>query len=127
MTDPFRSLDELYVAADEYLDTGAISNYGPIEVWDVSQLTSLDRLFDSTRRNPLAVSFNADISRWNTSNVESMERTFYGARQFNRDLSGWDTSKVVNMNETFARATSFGGNIRHWNLSSVQTMAGMCK
>jgi len=42
-----------------------------------------------------AISFNQDISHWNTSNVLHMANMFEGATSFNQDISGWDTSKVV--------------------------------
>jgi hypothetical protein len=34
--------------------------------------------------------FNKPIGNWDVSNVETMERMFYGARKFNKDISKWD-------------------------------------
>lgn len=125
--EPIRTLDELHVAIDNFLATGLPNSiHGPIEQWDVSQLTSLDNAFDALRSR-MAAGFNRDISQWNTSQVASMVRTFAGAAAFDGDLSQWDTSNVVSLRETFAGATSFrGGNLRSWNVSAVQTTEGMC-
>ena len=41
-----------------------------------------------------AISANPDVSKWNTSNVTSMNNMFNGATSANPDVSGWDTSKV---------------------------------
>ena len=44
-----------------------------------------------------AYAFNGNISRWNTSNVTTMEGMFFNARSFNGNISGWDTSNVTTM------------------------------
>ena len=38
--------------------------------------------------------FNADLSRWNTSNVEDMSYMFMDCDIFKSDLSNWDVSKL---------------------------------
>ena len=38
--------------------------------------------------------FNGDISKWDVSNVESMNQMFYKS-EFNGDISNWDVSKVT--------------------------------
>ena len=43
----------------------------------------------------LAESFNGDLSKWSTSNVKNMARTFSGAKSFNSDISNWDVSTVM--------------------------------
>ena len=39
-----------------------------------------------------ANSFNADISKWDTTDFGNMYQMFSGARSFNQDLSRWDVS-----------------------------------
>ena len=58
--------------------------------WDVSNLTSMDGLFEG------ANSINQDIGAWDVSNVtpnawgwESMEDMFKDATSFNQDLTDW--------------------------------------
>lgn len=46
--------------------SGSNSRWGPIELWDVRQVTYMDHLFDEEH------DFNADLSRWDVSNVKSM-------------------------------------------------------
>lgn len=41
-----------------------------------------------------AVRFNADISRLDTSSVETMAAMFEDAESFNQDISDWDVSGV---------------------------------
>ena len=48
-----------------------------------------------------AKNFNQDISKWDVSNVLSMESMFRGALFFDQDLSGWNVVKVNN-SEHFA-------------------------
>ena len=38
------------------------------------------------------VTFNADISGWDTSGVTNMAYMFYNARQFARDITSWEGS-----------------------------------
>merc|ERR1719487_1898219 len=64
--------------------------------------------------------FNADISKWNTPGVTTMNRMFYGATAFNRDIADWDVSSVTDMREMFYGATSFNHDIRHWNVRNVR-------
>lgn len=60
------------------------SQYGSMEDWDVSQITDFSQLFDATNRNPSAATFDADISRWNTSSSTSMAAMFRGCTNFNQ-------------------------------------------
>ena len=75
--------------------------FGPIEEWDVSEVTDMRELFKGQKE------FNENLSRWDVSKVTTMEGTFLRATSFNGDLSGWDVSKVTNMRWTFSCATSF--------------------
>jgi len=50
--------------------TAAIAEYGPVAEWDVSAITDMSWLFDSSN-------FNADISNWDTSSVTNMYHMFY--------------------------------------------------
>ena len=47
------------------------------------------------------MTFNADISNWDVSNVRSMERMFFRAFDFNQPLNSWNTSKVFTMESMF--------------------------
>jgi surface protein len=49
-----------------------IAKYGPIEDWDVSAVTNLAYVFYGTDLASTFGSFNADLSKWNTSAVTTM-------------------------------------------------------
>ena len=62
--------------------------------------------------------FNEDISKWDVSNVTTMEYMFSYALAFNGDLSSWDVSNVTTMKGMFLGASSFNlKNIETWDLS----------
>lgn len=94
-----------------------------------------------------------DLSSWDTSNVKSMQRTFYDCgylsnlnvnfntssvttmqyvfsmlpRLTSIDLSGWDTSKVWDMRYMFYESSKLNAinGITNWNTSAVTTTAQM--
>jgi len=74
--------------------TAAIATHGPIADLDVSAITDMEDLFVSLPN------FNADISKWDTSKVTTMDSMFKGASAFNQPLS-FDTSSVTNMERMF--------------------------
>lgn len=95
--------------------------YGPIEKWDMSEMTSLRSAFS----NAACGNFNADISEWDTSKVDSMNMAFYGAYKFNQDISAWDTSKVTSFRSMFNKAYRFNQDLNSWDTSSVTSMQQM--
>lgn len=110
------------------------------KIWDlnyinVSKITSLDYLFiDAIRDVNKKYGINVfddmqylDVSRWNVSNVNSMEHTFYKLQKFNGDISKWDVSNVKNCDGMFYGCSKFNSDISKWNTKSVETMYGMFK
>ena len=67
----------------------------------------------------LGVSFNQDISTWDTSNVTNMRAMFLFAESFNQPIGGWDTSKVTDMDDMFSHAESFNQNLSGWCVSLI--------
>ncbi|EJK69187.1 hypothetical protein THAOC_09586, partial [Thalassiosira oceanica] len=100
--------------------SAAISNYGPIEAWDVSAVELFNRLFvdDNNSALPGADTFNADISEWDVSRGTSFYRMFGYAYQFNQDISSWDVSRGTSFSDMFYYARSFNQDISGWVLSS---------
>ena len=121
--------------------TGTTSFNQPLDGWDVSGVTSFERMFD---RAP----FNASLAGWNISSATTVAHMFEGAA-FNNDVSNWvlptniselfrnalqfnhpsiltwDTSGVVNMASLFERALAFNQPIGVWDVSNVTTMSAM--
>jgi surface protein len=93
----------------------------------ILQTTNLAQYFRDNNR------FNGYVGNWNTSNVTSLNLTFYNAPQFNQNVGSWDVNKVTNFASTF-HVTSVGsfnnGNsdsIKNWNIntSSAVNMSAM--
>jgi len=95
--------------------------WGPISEWDVSEVTSMEGLFEG------ATDFNGDITSWNVGAVTNMERMFKGCVVFNQDLSAWNVSEVTSMEGLFEGATDFNGDITSWNVGAVTNMERMFK
>ncbi len=86
-----------------------------------SNVTDMTALFSNNQNWNLYV----DISKFDTSNVTTMERTFEYSTFSDIDLSKWDVSKVVNMKGMFNNAHNFNGDISNWDTSSVLNMSEM--
>ncbi len=129
--------------------------YGPIEEWDTTQVTSMAKLFafslghsccrvELFRDNNIHLGhwdtsavtdmsymfcnskyFNADISRWNTSAVVNMRGMFGGCDSFNQPIGNWDVSHVKCMHYMFWDCTHFDNPLQSWNVSNVETMRSM--
>jgi gliding motility-associated-like protein len=72
-----------------------------------------------------AVAFNQNINFWDTSNVTSMELMFNASLAFNQDIDSWNISNVITLENMFLEATSFDGNIGSWDTSGVINMGEM--
>lgn len=83
---------------------------------DLRQVTDLYGMFRGAEQ------LNADLSKWNTSNVTVMAYMFSGATSFNGDISTWDTSNLVSMSGMFEKARSFNQPIGSWNTGNVTEM-----
>lgn len=103
--------------------------YGPISEWNVRYVTDMSYLFvDEFWFNDVYEQdnvFNEDISKWNVSNVFSMEGMFHNCIRFNQPLNNWNVSNVTNMSVMFAGATSFNQPLDKWDVSNVKSMNSM--
>jgi len=93
---------------------------------DVSRVTTMDNLFCHYMSDvsPQPFNFNGDISKWDVSNVVSMNRMFFWCVPLSSDISNWDVSSVKDMNEMFTHST-FLSDISNWNVSNVTDMTKM--
>ncbi|GMH67457.1 hypothetical protein TrST_g2079 [Triparma strigata] len=124
-----RSDADIKVAAKAWCEDAEAAReiYGPISIWNTSEVASMSSLFggDSHGVGPAAKQFNEDISRWDVSNVTTMEGMFHKASSFNGDLSLWNVSNVTTMKWTFYGAEAFKGDLSSWNVSNVTDMQQM--
>ena len=97
----------------------AISKYGHISIWDTSNVTDMNNMFQ------YASKFNEDIGNWDTSNVTDMSWMFYNAPNFNQDIGRWDTSNVGSMTNVFYCDNNFNKDIGGWDTSRVTDMIWM--
>jgi surface protein len=93
--------------------------YGPIELWDVSNVTNMTGLFHN------AVRFNEYIGGWDVSNVTNMTELFKNALHFNEYIGGWNVSNVTNMRGMFANCRTFNQDIGRWDVSNVTDISEM--
>lgn len=117
---------------------------GGIWRWDVSKVTTMERMFlgaskfngdvrDWYTRSLTnlvgtfwrATSFNQDIGYWDTSQVSNASRLFAEASKFDQDLSGWNTAKMSDLSYMFLQATSFQQDLSEWDLSNAVTLERM--
>ena len=74
--------------------------------------------------NPKAAFFvGTDISKWITTSVTTLYRTFYGAGEMNSDLGKWSVAKVATLACTFWRASKFAGTgLDSWDTTSTTSL-----
>ncbi|MCL6296742.1 BspA family leucine-rich repeat surface protein, partial [Jejuia spongiicola] len=106
------SMFSMFLECSSFVDNG-----GAINNWDVSTITNMEQVFQSTL-------FNSPINNWKVSAVTSMSNMFRNT-PYNQPLDNWDTSSVTNMSSMFRNNTSFNQPIDNWDISNVTTMIFM--
>ena len=109
------SFDELSFDIDKIED---ISNIENMNEDDIEKLTNVLLFWNGA-------DFNDDISNWNVSNVENMNRMFVECKKFNQPLDKWDVSNVKSMEEMFRGCKKFNQTLNSWNVSNVKNMECM--
>ena len=87
-------------------------NDADLQYWDVSTVTSMDRMLYQTP-------FNHDISGWDVSNVTDMDFMFTTASSFNQPIGNWNVSNVTKMDQMFNGASSFNQDLSGWCVTNI--------
>jgi surface protein len=154
-TCPYTALTDstIHTARDTWMAGSVDATYGPIELWDVTQVTSFPDLFSAAAGGIAAGAAvnakTADLSCWDTSNVENLVRTFklntaassYGIENWNTAsvklfvqafdgavvpaaVEAFSTSAATHLDFMF-RDTSFNGDLSAWDVSKVVSVNGL--
>ncbi|WP_345974616.1 BspA family leucine-rich repeat surface protein [Sulfurimonas sp. HSL3-7] len=126
-------LDTDFTVADRAALDALITNYDANYTADANAATTkdlerkikyavVDAVTDMHRLFYGKLTFNVDISLWNTENVTDMSEMFYAAAAFNQDIGDWDTANDTNMSLMFYAAKVFDQDIGDWNTSNVISM-----
>ena len=93
-------IDNGYRTAD-FHSPKAEAKYGQVGLWDVSEVRSMDSLFNR------CVNFNEDVSAWDMRRVENLAQMFHGASSFNQPLGAWVLRPGALTHVMFYEATVF--------------------
>ena len=88
---------------------------------DLSNVTDMSQMF------LYCITFDQDLSHWDTSNVTNMNSVFNSCSVFNQPIGSWDTSNVTNMSQMFIGCSLFSQDLSSWNTSNVNNMFQMFK
>ncbi|WP_434324407.1 BspA family leucine-rich repeat surface protein [Mycoplasma capricolum] len=83
------------------------------------EITSTKSMFNNAKE------FNQDLSKWDTSNLDSINAMFKGANKFNQNLSNWNVSNVRIFDYAFYGTKTFDQNLSDWDVSSGESMNRM--
>ena len=110
-------------AAWDWINFGkanATKIWGAIEDWDTSRVNSLFALFSESRVGSKAQEWSgADLTKWDTGNVESFVQMFKGNSKFNGSVSTFQIQKATHLSEMFRGCASFNGGLGTWDVSKV--------
>jgi hypothetical protein len=105
---------DLVKAVNDYSQNPGLGiiTQGPMDCWDVSDITDMSNLFYNK-------SINEPIGCWNVSKVTTMRDMFRLAGNFNQFLGNWSVGKVTDMNGMFYGATKFNQDLCAWYNKSL--------
>jgi surface protein len=94
---------------------GADSFNGNLSLWNVGQVTDMERMFFCA-----VVEFSSDLSSQDVSQVTDMATMFDRTISFNGDISLWEVGQVTDiMSIMFSFTDVFDGDLSAWNISQV--------
>lgn len=88
-----------------------IRTYGPLCLWDVSELTDFTCAFES-------IELDSDLF-WNTQSAVNMKEMFHANHKFKGYIGTWNVSNVNCMRAMFADGIIEDSGIGNWNTGSL--------
>lgn len=127
---PFRDNYDLKCAVFNYFDNfnlnkraEVIKMYGNITNWNTTEITDMTEIFKDKR--PILGVDNLIVLKWDTKNVTTMEKMFYGCK-LNFKIEFTTTMNVENMSYMFYDATKFNEPLlESFNTNNVTNMSFM--
>ena len=93
---------------------------GMLGSWDVSSVQTMASTFQVLGTLSTTAFVGSGLSKWITTSVTNLLKTFNGASAMNAAFDNWDVTKVVTMELTFARCSSFeGSGLDQWSVDKV--------
>ncbi|MCT4614760.1 MAG: BspA family leucine-rich repeat surface protein [Marinifilaceae bacterium] len=89
---------------------------------DIPNLSKVNSLFKTFRG---ARMFNSNINDWDVSNVSNFAECFTACANFNQPLDKWDMAKATSTSLMFCAAEKFNQDISSWDVSNVRDMKVM--
>ena len=86
-----------------------------------SGIANMSNLFRVGTSYSGTISFNGDISHWDTSDVTDMSNMFNGATTFNQDLRNWCVSDIPPTPSDFATGSALATTANHPNWGTCPT------
>ena len=105
-----------------FLETSAATReFGPIETWDVTQVTSGFEMFSTV--SPAERNVAPPAGSYTNPNLPlTCENSGYGwsaGSQWNADLDGWDVSSMTTTAQMFRGQGAFNSDLSSWTMAQV--------
>ncbi len=117
-TSAITSFENMFKGYDDHSATTSLN----VGNWDMSNATSLERMFER-----IGTLINVDVGAWDVSNVKNMSRMFDGCTKLSV-FSGnhWDVSNVTDMSEMFNGCKNLDQlDLEFWDVSNVTDFSYM--
>jgi len=116
-------LSFLFLNQTHIFNRDSVDNYDLTNAY-TSDAVNMSFMFSNEKSkaedlNYFDLSFNQDISSWDTGKVTNMSGMFEYALSFNQDISSWNISNVTDLSYMFHNSKSFDQDLSEWDFSGL--------